>query len=212
MAQDVALWGVAYADVPEVRVPKQGGGMAAFHDVSDTTAQAADVAQGKLFHAADGTLTEGTASGGGGASNVFSGSFTTENNAGYYTLSLPYSGTGYPVRGVITIEGGPSVGRNNVGTNNVLVYSFAKAYESLSPDYDGAGNEDYSFAASSRKTSSSTSWTTTAVYLYSSEDPTYTASGHTKIKNATTLKFYVAKGSNAYMMGTTYNYVIEYSS
>lgn len=66
MAQDVALWGVAYTDVPEVRVPKQGGGMAAFHDVSDTTAQAADVAQGKLFHAADGTLTTGTASGGGG--------------------------------------------------------------------------------------------------------------------------------------------------
>lgn len=66
MAQDVALWGVAYTDVPEVRVPKQGGGMAAFHDVSDTTASAADVAQGKLFHAADGTLTTGTASGGGG--------------------------------------------------------------------------------------------------------------------------------------------------
>lgn len=69
MAQDVALWGVAYTDVPEVRVPKQGGGMAAFHDVSDTTASAADVAQGKLFHAADGTLTTGTASGGGGGSN-----------------------------------------------------------------------------------------------------------------------------------------------
>lgn len=62
---NVTLWGASYTDVPAVTLPQTGGGVAAFHDVTDTTAVAADVATGKYFHAADGTLTEGTSSGGG---------------------------------------------------------------------------------------------------------------------------------------------------
>lgn len=97
MAQDVALWGVAYTDVPEVRVPKQGGGMAAFYDVSDTTAAAADVAQGKLFHTADGTLTTGTASGGGGKAVQYRYGVGTAYTGGVYKdskLSITVEKTG----------------------------------------------------------------------------------------------------------------------
>ena len=66
MAQNVTVAGASYSDVPSVVLPKTGGGSASFHDVTDTTAAAADVASGKLFHAADGTLTAGTNQGGGG--------------------------------------------------------------------------------------------------------------------------------------------------
>jgi len=69
MSKNVTLWGASYSDVPSIEVPSTGGGVAAFHDVSDTTAVAADVATGKYFHAADGTLTEGTSSGGGGSAS-----------------------------------------------------------------------------------------------------------------------------------------------
>lgn len=65
---NVTLWGAAYTGCGSVGLPKTGGGEAEFFDVSDTTASAADVASGKLFHAADGTLTTGTSSGGGGSS------------------------------------------------------------------------------------------------------------------------------------------------
>ena len=66
MAQNVTVAGASYSNVPSVVLPKTGGGSASFHDVTDTTAAAADVASGKLFHAADGTLTAGTNQGGGG--------------------------------------------------------------------------------------------------------------------------------------------------
>ena len=66
MSKNVTLWGASYSDVPSIEVPSTGGGVAAFHDVTDTTAVAEDVAIGKFFHASDGTLTEGTNFGGGG--------------------------------------------------------------------------------------------------------------------------------------------------
>lgn len=67
MAQSVNLWGATYSDVPAIEVPKSGGGMASFTDVTDTTAAASDVATGKYFYTAAGVRTQGTGSGGAGA-------------------------------------------------------------------------------------------------------------------------------------------------
>lgn len=65
MAQNITLLGASYSAVPAVVLPKTGGGTARFDDASITTATASDVLQGKLFLSADGTITEGTNSGGG---------------------------------------------------------------------------------------------------------------------------------------------------
>lgn len=68
MSQNITLMGASYSAVPAVTLPKTGGGTATFTDVTDTTAAAADVASGTYFYTAAGVRTEGTSSGGGGAS------------------------------------------------------------------------------------------------------------------------------------------------
>jgi len=67
MAQNITIMGASYSAVPAVTLPKTGGGTARFDDATVTTATASDVAQGKVFLASDGTITTGTASGGGGS-------------------------------------------------------------------------------------------------------------------------------------------------
>ena len=70
MAQDITWLGNSYQNVPFVDLPKTGGGSAVFADPSGVTSVAADVAQGKIFMQADGSLGAGTASGGGGGSVI----------------------------------------------------------------------------------------------------------------------------------------------
>lgn len=60
MAQNVVINGVTYQNVPEVDIPKSGGGTAKFTDISDTTAAAGDVLSGKYFYTSGGTKTQGS--------------------------------------------------------------------------------------------------------------------------------------------------------
>ena len=87
MAQSVNLWGATYSDVPALDVPKTGGGTARFTDTTPTTAIESDVASGKVFIKADGSLATGTGSGGGGGS-------VTQDANGY--IVLPSTGGGSP--------------------------------------------------------------------------------------------------------------------
>ncbi len=86
MAQNITLMGASYSAVPAVTLPKTGGGTARFDDASVTTATASDVASGKIFLAANGTITTGTASGGGGTLTVATKTLT--NTAVAQTLSF----------------------------------------------------------------------------------------------------------------------------
>lgn len=97
MAQSVNLWGATYSDVPAIEVPKSGGGMASFTDVTDTTAAASDVATGKYFYTAAGVRTQGTGSGGGGGS-------VTQDQDGYIVLPSTGGGGGGATQHTIYFE------------------------------------------------------------------------------------------------------------
>lgn len=57
MAQNVIINSVNYSNVPEVDIPKSGGGVAKFYDTSDANVTSADLLTGKISYGASGKVT-----------------------------------------------------------------------------------------------------------------------------------------------------------
>lgn len=133
MAQNITLMGASYSAVPKVRLPKTGGGTADFTDVTDTTAAASDVAQGKYFYTADGTRTQGTNTGGGGGGmNVqcyhgMGSSKTTSYSSTGVKLTVAKTGT-YKVSWM-------GCRNTNSGTNGSQLYINNSAYGSANTSF-----------------------------------------------------------------------------
>ena len=71
MASNCIINGVTYPSVPEIHIPRQGGGTASFYDSGDATAQAGDFLAGKTGYTANG-LTTGTMPNNGDTSGTIS--------------------------------------------------------------------------------------------------------------------------------------------
>lgn len=85
MAQNVIINGVTYSSVPEVDIPKSGGGTAKFYDTASATAAAGDVLTGKTAFGESGSISGSMANNGatGGTIGTKAGSVTIP--AGYTT-------------------------------------------------------------------------------------------------------------------------------
>lgn len=92
MAQNVVINGVTYSDVPEVDIPKSGGGTAKFFDTTSADATAANVLTGKKFFIGTGEAT-------GSMANNGSTSGTISTKAG--TVTVP---AGYTTGGTVSIS------------------------------------------------------------------------------------------------------------
>ena len=91
MAQNVIINGVTYQSVPEVDIPKSGGGTAKFYDTAGATAAAADILTGKSAYGASGA-------GSGSMAHNGSTSGTISTKAG--TVTIP---AGYTTGGTVSI-------------------------------------------------------------------------------------------------------------
>ena len=92
MAQNVIINGVTYQNVPEVDIPKSGGGTAKFFDTADADAAAGNLLTGKKAYGASGAID-------GSMANNGSTSGTISTKAG--TVTIP---AGYTTGGTVAIS------------------------------------------------------------------------------------------------------------
>lgn len=165
----------------------------------------------------------GQISSGGGATNFVSGTFTpSENNKDTYeTLSIPYSGSGYPIMCMIVVSEGAY---NSAGTYYNVVQQYAitewfmnKARPATAPSYATSGAQNYGATGGVYKSSASSATShgrTSAMNTntFSSSAPTAAVATAARFSSATTLRYFVANTSYGFRAGTQYTYYIVYSS
>lgn len=85
MAQNVIINGVTYANVPEVDIPKNGGGTAKFFDTSTANIANTDVLTGKTAFGSSGSISGSMANNGSTSGTISTVAETITIPAGYTT-------------------------------------------------------------------------------------------------------------------------------
>lgn len=134
--------------------------------------------------------------GGSGASNVVQGTFTTgSTRAGTQTVSIPYTGSGYPIAAMVFIKGGAynnSSGGNTTWYNSVDRYDvgawyMTKARQNTTPGYTTSGADNYGVTTWIYKNSTSTSTTYSRSSAMTSN--TFTSSSTNASSGGTCVRF-----------------------
>lgn len=157
----------------------------------------------------------------GGASNFVTGTFTTESTAGAYTLSIPYTGNGYPLALLVCVEGGAyktgTAWYNSTQRYAIGLYAMTKADFSTAPTYLNTGKENRGcvWVVFKNSTSSSTSYSRSSsmtVNAYGNTNASNSATTTFRFKaSRNTLSYYVNTSSYGLLPSTTYRYYIVYS-
>lgn len=85
MAQNVIINGVTYQNVPEVDIPKSGGGTAKFYDTATGDAVAGDILTGKTAYGPNGAVSGSMPNNGSTSGEIQTKSGTVTIPAGYTT-------------------------------------------------------------------------------------------------------------------------------
>ena len=167
--------------------------------------------------------------GGGGATNIAQGTFTTGSSYGASSLTLNYSGTGYPIFVAIWVDGGAynnGTGGNTTWYNSMDRYDvgvviLSKSRTNETPTYATSGDENTAIITYIYKNSTSTATTYgyAGVMNNNSYVPSNTsaAANNNMIRfkgNGKTLSYYVGNrgtSSRGLARSTKFAYIVIYS-
>lgn len=212
---NISLLGATYSGVSGVTLPTQGGGTATFPWVEGSQS----ITQNGTVDVTNLAEVVVNVSGGGGASNVVTGTFKGTTTGAAMDISLPYTGSGYPI--VVAIY--PTTGYGS----NTAIYSLLQRYAVVSfsavkrthatPTYAGSNAENQMFVLTIRKSSTSTASTVQAntgydVVIYSSSGAAAQSTICMRFKDSKTMSVYIAASSYGFAANIEYTYYVIYSS
>lgn len=160
-----------------------------------------------------------------GATNFVTGTFTTGSSAGNGSVTISYSGSGYPILCYVVIDKGAynntSTGDtnwyNSVQRYAVGVWGMSKSVFTSTPTYGTSGTENQGVTCWIYKNSTSTATTYSRssamnTNAYSSSNASNAGATCVRFKANKTLSYYVNTSSYGLLPSTTYRYYIVYSS
>lgn len=213
---DITIAGATFRNVPQIDIPKDGGGTASFvyEDGSKSITE-------NGTHDVSG-FSEAIVNVSGGATNIVHGEFTAKSTYGKQSVTIPYTGNGYPIVVLIFVKGGIANPNYtdwlNLIANKAYACYFACKRECLTtPDYTGNGSINLANVSVCYKNSTTSSLSfggevAVSSDVYNSVNPSSSVNGVVRIQNATTMLFYVRNSSGGFAQGIDYEYYIIYSS
>ncbi len=159
---------------------------------------------------------------GGGSSRLVTGTFTANSTTGVQSVTIPYTGTGYPIAAIVCLSDGMSSTSNPTWSNLIHRYAIGfwamfKNSQSTPPTYATSGDANSAVTMTTYK-NSTTSATTYArggdigTNTFSSSNATAASSTCVRFNSATAMSVYIAATGTGLAAGLDFDYIIVYSS
>lgn len=214
---DISLLGATYPEVSGVTLPVSGGGTATFPWVEGSQT----ITTNNTYDVSALAQVVVNVSGGGGASNIVTGTFKGTTTGAAMDVTLNYTGSGYPIAiNVYPTQGfqSGSEAYDVIASNGVLIYSAIKRTAGT-PTYQSASNDNDKyvyvrlFKNSPSSASSVTNSSSASITITNGATAAQGSSAFLKFKNARTMSVYIASGTQSGFIGNiSYTYYVIYSS
>lgn len=155
------------------------------------------------------------------ASKMVTGTFTGDS-AGALAVTVPYSGSGYPIAGIVFPSDGAWEANSGIPElirkNCIIMWAFGKIDTSTTPDYSSDTDDNKAEAFYYTKTSDSSASTTGAGRVHQSRifNSNTNASAYydsaIRMKSATSMSVYISDSGTGFIKDVEYTYLLIYSS